>query len=88
MGLFDWLRIFRKSEKEVRFLVLGLDNSGKTTILKKLSSEEIKEIKPTQGFNIKSVTQDGFKMNMWDIGGTLLINNRSENYPTLLEKLL
>ncbi|KAJ1556931.1 ADP-ribosylation factor protein 3, partial [Nowakowskiella sp. JEL0078] len=45
-----------------------LDNAGKTSILKRLASEDITEIKPTQGFNIKSVQQDGFKMNVWDIG--------------------
>jgi ADP-ribosylation factor-like protein 3 len=37
----------KKTEKEVRILVLGLDNAGKTTILKSLSSENINEIKPT-----------------------------------------
>ena len=50
-------------------MVLGLDNSGKTTILKKLSDEDISQISPTQGFNIKSLMHDGFKLNVWDIGG-------------------
>jgi hypothetical protein len=27
---------------------------------------------PTQGFNIKSLMHDGFKLNVWDIGGRLL----------------
>jgi ADP-ribosylation factor-like protein 3 len=49
--------------------VLGLDNSGKTTILKKLSDEDISHIMPTQGFNIKSLMHEGFKLNVWDIGG-------------------
>ena len=49
--------------------MLGLDNSGKTTILKKLSDEDITHIMPTQGFNIKSLMRDGFKLNVWDIGG-------------------
>ena len=26
---------------------------------------------PTQGFNIKSLMHDGFKLNVWDIGGML-----------------
>ena len=51
--------------------MLGLDNSGKTTILKKLSDEDITHIMPTQGFNIKSLMHDGFKLNVWDIGGML-----------------
>lgn len=55
-------------EKEVRILLLGLDNSGKTTLLKQLASEEVTQVTPTAGFNIKSVAADGFKINFWDIG--------------------
>ncbi|KAF6256133.1 ARF-like GTPase [Scenedesmus sp. NREL 46B-D3] len=69
MGLLALLRKLRKSEGEARILVLGLDNAGKTTILKKLSDEDISTIMPTQGFNIKSLMHDGFKLNVWDIGG-------------------
>ncbi len=41
MGLLSLLRKIKKSDKEARILVLGLDNSGKTTILKALASEDI-----------------------------------------------
>ena len=41
MGLLSLLRKLRSKEREARILVLGLDNSGKTTILKKLSDEDI-----------------------------------------------
>jgi ADP-ribosylation factor-like protein 3 len=61
-------------------LVLGLDNSGKTTILKKLSDEDITHIMPTQGFNIKSLMHDGFKLNVWDIGGQKSIRPYWRNY--------
>ena len=47
----------KKSEKEARILVLGLDNAGKTTILKALSEEDINTIMPTQGFNIKALVR-------------------------------
>ena len=69
MGLLKLLRQLKKNDKEARILVLGLDNAGKTTILKALSEEDISTIMPTQGFNVKSLTQDGFKLNVWDIGG-------------------
>lgn len=60
--------------------MLGLDNSGKTTILKAMSEEDISTIMPTQGFNIKSLSQDGFKLNVWDIGGQKAIRPYWKNY--------
>jgi ADP-ribosylation factor-like protein 3 len=48
MGLLNILRRLKKTEKEARILVLGLDNAGKTTILKKLSDEDVSHIMPTQ----------------------------------------
>ena len=35
--------------------VRGLDNAGKTTILKRFNGEEIDTISPTLGFNIKTL---------------------------------
>jgi len=60
--------------------MLGLDNAGKTTILKKLSEEDITTIMPTQGFNIKSLVHEGFKLNVWDIGGQKTIRPYWSNY--------
>ena len=67
-------------EREVRLLLLGLDNAGKTTLLKALASEDITQITPTQGFNIKSVLSEGFKLNVWDIGGQRKIRPYWRNY--------
>lgn len=35
-------------ERELRILLLGLDNAGKTTLLKGLASEDVSHITPTQ----------------------------------------
>lgn len=32
----------------------GLDNAGKTTILKKINNEDVLSVSPTLGFNIKT----------------------------------
>lgn len=73
-GLLSLLRKLRAApEKEVRILLLGLDNSGKTTLLKQLASEEVTQVTPTAGFNIKSVAADGFKINFWDIGKCFMV---------------
>ena len=60
MGLLSLLRTLKRDDKEARILVLGLDNAGKTTILKALSDEDISTIMPTQGFNIKSLVSSSF----------------------------
>ncbi len=80
MGLLSMLRKLKKTSKELRILLLGLDNAGKTSILKKLSEEEISHIMPTQGFNLKCLSQEGFKLNVWDIGGQKAIRPYWKNY--------
>ena len=80
-GLLNMLRKLRKeSNNELRVLVLGLDNSGKTTALKQLANEDPTHITPTQGFNIKTVETAGFKLNVWDIGGQKQIRPYWKNY--------
>ena len=46
----------------------GLDNAGKTTIVKRLAGEDIDEVSPTLGFSIKSLSFKDYRLNIWDIG--------------------
>ena len=80
MGLLSLLKKLKGTDKEARILVLGLDNSGKTTILKRLSDEEISDVTPTQGFNVKSLVQNDVTLNVWDIGGQKTIRPYWRNY--------
>ncbi|KAL5285081.1 ARL3 family protein [Megaselia abdita] len=81
MGLLTLLRKIRpNTDKEARILLIGLDNAGKTTLLKQLASEEVTQVTPTAGFNIKSVAAEGFKLNVWDIGGQDKIRAYWRNY--------
>lgn len=88
MGLLDFLLRLRPTPKEARIVILGLDNAGKTCILKKLSDEEVKNLVPTQGFNIKSIEQSGYKLNVWDIGGQRAIRPYWRNYFTDTDVLI
>ncbi|WAR20026.1 ARL2-like protein [Mya arenaria] len=67
----------KQKEKEVR---LGLDNAGKTTILKKFNGEDIDTISPTLGFNIKTLEHRGYKLNIWDVGGQKSLRSYWRNY--------
>ncbi len=69
MGLLKILKKTKEREKEMRLLILGLDNAGKTTILKKFNGEDIEQISPTLGFNIKTLHYQDYKLNVWDVGG-------------------
>ena len=57
------------SNKEVRLLILGLDNAGKTTILYQMQFGEVKVTVPTLGFNVESVKYENLTFQMWDLGG-------------------
>ena len=83
MEFFGKLR--KAGDKELRLLILGLDNAGKTTILRRLANvdhqqQEQQKIKPTQGFNLKTVKTDGFKLNVFDVGGQKAIRPYWRNY--------
>lgn len=56
MGLFQKLASFlRVRRKEVNVLVVGLNNSGKSTVVNRFKSEDerVAEIVPTVGFTVE-----------------------------------
>jgi ADP-ribosylation factor-like protein 1 len=72
MGIF-FSRIFQSifGSKEVRILILGLDNAGKTTILYRLQNDSEENIQtiPTIGFNVEVLQYKNIKFQVWDLGG-------------------
>jgi ADP-ribosylation factor protein 1 len=55
--------------KEMRILMVGLDNAGKTTILYKMRLGTPVQTIPTIGFNVETVKYRNIEFNIWDIGG-------------------
>ena len=71
-----------KRENVPRILILGLDNAGKTTILKALAGEgdPMAEQGSTQGFNLKQLEFNGKKANFADLGGQRSLREYWSNY--------
>jgi Arf/Sar family protein len=59
--------IFQK--KKIELCLVGLENSGKTTLLNILSTGYPVETLPTVGLNVKMVKKEGVCMKVWDLGG-------------------
>uniref|UniRef100_A0A3B3YFZ2 ADP-ribosylation factor-like protein 2 n=1 Tax=Poecilia mexicana TaxID=48701 RepID=A0A3B3YFZ2_9TELE len=69
MGLLTILKKMKQKEREMRLLMLGLDNAGKTTILKKFNGEDVITLNPGL-----------FKLNIWDVGGQKSLRSYWRNY--------
>merc|ERR1711878_234275 len=55
--------------KDMRILMVGLDASGKTTILYKLKLGDMVTTIPTIGFNVETVEHRNLNFTVWDVGG-------------------
>ncbi|XP_032885725.1 E3 ubiquitin-protein ligase TRIM23 isoform X1 [Amblyraja radiata] len=62
-------RVHIGPKMEIRVVTLGLDGSGKTTILFKLKQDEFMQPIPTIGFNVETVEYKNLKFTIWDVGG-------------------
>ncbi|XP_028275032.1 ADP-ribosylation factor-like protein 14 [Parambassis ranga] len=60
-----------KPQKQAQVLMLGLDGSGKTTMLYKLKYNESVITVPTVGFNVEMLETDRSSpgLTVWDVGG-------------------
>ena len=71
-----------------RILILGLDNAGKTTILRQLGNEEQVDQGPTQGFNLKKLNLGGKDANFCDLGGQRAFREYWKDYFEVTDCLL
>lgn len=80
MGLLTIIKKQKLKDHEVRVLTLGLDNAGKTTIIKHMLGEDPSRVLPTMGFQINTLQHNGYNVNLWDVGGQTTIRNFWSNY--------
>jgi ADP-ribosylation factor-like protein 8 len=79
-SFLDWLRsLFFAEEMEVT--IVGLQNSGKTTLVNVLATGEYTEdMIPTVGFNMRKITKGRVTLKVWDIGGQPRFRSMWERY--------
>ncbi|XP_065057262.1 ADP-ribosylation factor-like protein 6 isoform X1 [Rhopilema esculentum] len=83
MGFLDRLTaLFGVKKKEASILCLGLDNSGKTTIINKLKPDKSQssDIVPTIGFTVEKVSMTGLSFTIFDMSGQGRYRNLWEHY--------
>ncbi|CAM9707861.1 unnamed protein product, partial [Chrysoparadoxa australica] len=57
------------SDREMTVVVLGLDNAGKSTLLRKLATGGMAALQPTERPNLETFELGGIKFKAWDLGG-------------------
>merc|ERR1712110_974031 len=79
-SVLDFFRsLFWKQEMELT--LVGLQNSGKTTLVNVIASGQFTEGSiPTVGFNMKKVTKGNVTIKLWDIGGQPRFRSMWERY--------
>jgi Arf/Sar family protein len=55
--------------KKLEVAIVGLENSGKTTLVNILSGGSQIETAPTIGLSVKMIKKNGVQMKCWDLGG-------------------
>ena len=59
-----------KSTKHVNVLMLGLPNSGKTTLLYRMKLNDVgAKFSETQGFNYELIPVHNLRLHVWDLAG-------------------
>ena len=72
-NLFDKLKYFF-SNKKMEIVIVGLENSGKSTLASQLSLNKVIKTGPTIGLDIRSFQKGNVMLNMWDLGGQGFVN--------------
>lgn len=88
MGLLSIIRKQKLKDKEIRLLVLGLDNAGKTTILNCLMGKDVRQVTPTIGFQIHTISYREHTICAWDIGGQSTLRSFWGNYYDRLDVIM
>lgn len=72
MGFFQTIQtLFSNTNRQVEIIVIGLDNSGKTTIINQLKplNTQTPNITPTIGYSVERFTASNMTFSAYDMSG-------------------
>ena len=69
MGILFTKSSDQNNSDSARVLMVGLDDSGKTTLLYRLKLGELISTIPTNNFNVETITDTGHELTIRDVGG-------------------
>ena len=65
-NFFKKMKNLAKGKEELRIIMIGLDNAGKSSLLYKLKLGEVVATTPTVGFNVESIKIKKLSFSVWD----------------------
>eukprot|EP01101_Sappina_pedata_P008845 TRINITY_DN4990_c0_g1_i1.p1 TRINITY_DN4990_c0_g1~~TRINITY_DN4990_c0_g1_i1.p1 ORF type:complete len:184 (-),score=89.35 TRINITY_DN4990_c0_g1_i1:78-629(-) len=78
-NFMNWIRSLFW-QKEMELTLVGLQNSGKTSIVNVIATGNFENQIPTVGFNTKKVQKGNVTIKLWDIGGQPKFRSMWERY--------
>ena len=80
-GILGYLGLYKKSGN---IIFLGLDNAGKTTLLRRLKDDRMVQLNPTVHAHVEQLTLGQINITAIDIGGHKNVRKTWRNYfPTI-----
>uniref|UniRef100_A0A7S4V1V8 Uncharacterized protein n=1 Tax=Cryptomonas paramaecium TaxID=2898 RepID=A0A7S4V1V8_9CRYP len=82
--LFQWIESLLQAlglkNKSARIVVVGLDNAGKSTLVHKLCTNEVRSFVPTTKAHNKTFTLGRIEFTAWDLGGHEQVRDLWEDF--------
>lgn len=80
MTFLKLIRKLKKESNQLKLVCIGLDNSGKTTILENIFRRNTSNIQPTFGYSLFSCVYRDTTLLVYDIGGQTVFREFWNNY--------
>ena len=64
----------------MEFVIVGLENAGKTTLSRRIGFKKPSDEGPTKGVDIQTFKRNNVRMKIWDLAGQIQYRSEWANY--------